>query len=74
MVLARDEQARLAEVIERLVVRYPGLPATTVAQVVHEVYAQFRGARLREYVPMLVERSARSALGKLKLTSDPAKD
>jgi hypothetical protein len=70
MVLARDEQARLAEVIERLAVGYPGLPATTIAQVVNDVHARFSGARLREYIPMLVERGARAALGRLKLMSD----
>ncbi|WP_141564349.1 three-helix bundle dimerization domain-containing protein [Mycolicibacterium palauense] len=68
MSASMDEQTLVAEVIERLAARYPALSAAEVADVVHEVHAAFNGAPLREYVPLFVERRARSALGELSVS------
>ncbi|MGV0993795.1 MAG: three-helix bundle dimerization domain-containing protein [Mycobacterium sp.] len=57
-----DEHALLGEVVERLAGRYPTLPPDVVKDVVHDVYAKFDAAPIREFVPLLVEREAHSAL------------
>lgn len=63
-----DEQAQLAEVIERLTASHPSLPPATVAEVVGELHARFNGARIREFVPLFVERNAHRALGELSVS------
>jgi len=57
-----DEHALLGEVVERLAGRHPTLPPGIVNDVVHDVYAKFDGAPVREFVPLLVEHEAHSAL------------
>jgi len=57
-----DEHALLGEVVERLAGRHPTVPPGIVNDVVHDVYAKFDGAPVREFVPLLVEREAHSAL------------
>lgn len=68
MVKHLDEQAQLAEVVQRLTIDYPSVAPTAVIEVVNDLHARFNGARLREYVPMLVERSARTALAELSVS------
>ena len=60
-----DEQAQLGEVVERLAGRYPSLPADTVGEVVHHLHAGFNGAKIREFVPLFVERRAQKTLADL---------
>jgi len=55
----------MAEVVDRLKTSYPTLPADTIVEVVDEMRAAFHGSRIREYVPLFVERRARSALTEL---------
>jgi hypothetical protein len=65
-VLAMNSEAtRLAELIERLKATYPTLPPDIVVQVVDDMRDAFHGSRIREYVPLFVERRARSALTEL---------
>ena len=65
MLTTMSEETRIAEVVDRLSKSYPGLPADTVVQVVNDMRAAFTHSRIREYVPLFVERRARSALTKL---------
>jgi hypothetical protein len=60
MTRALDETTQLGEVVERLALSYPTLSSSTIAEVVDELYARFNGARIREYVPLFVERRASS--------------
>ena len=60
-----SEEARIAEVVDRRKASYPTLPADTVVEVVDDMRAAFHGSRIREYVPLFVERRARSALTEL---------
>jgi hypothetical protein len=60
-----SEETRIAAMVERLKSSFPTLPADTVVEVVDEMRAAFHGSRLREYVPLFVERRARSALTEL---------
>ena len=59
------EQTRISDVVERLSKSYPTLSAETVTEVVGDMYAAFNGSRIREFVPLFVERRARSALTEL---------
>lgn len=61
------EQTRITEMVERLTKRYPTLSAQTVTEVVGDMYAAFDGSRIREFVPLFVERRARSALTELSV-------
>lgn len=63
-----DEQAQLAEVVHRLTSDYPTLSPAIVSEVVKDLHSRFNGARLREYIPMLVERNARTALSELSVS------
>jgi hypothetical protein len=63
-----DEQAVLGEVVQRLAGRYPTLPPEAINDVVHDVHARFDGARIREFVPLFVERRAHSALAELSVS------
>jgi hypothetical protein len=65
MPTAISEEHQIAEVVDRLKASYPTLSADTVAEVVNDMRAAFGGSRIREYVPLFVERRARSALTKL---------
>ena len=60
-----SEDARIAEMVDRLKASYPTVPAATVVDVVNAQRAAFQASRIREYVPLFVERRARSALAAL---------
>ena len=60
-----NEETQIAELVERLRRTYPTLPAGTIAEVVNDMRAAFHGSRIREYVPLFVERRARAALTEL---------
>jgi hypothetical protein len=60
-----SEEARMADLVERLKVTFPTLSADIVVQVVNEMRDAFHGSRIREYVPLFIERRARAALTEL---------
>lgn len=69
MTAARDsdrERSSEALVIEQIVQRltdtYPELSMNVVGEVVQGVHARFTHSRVREFVPLLVERRAREQL------------
>jgi hypothetical protein len=64
-VIEMGEQTRINEMVERLTKNYPTLPAETVVEVVTDMHAAFNGSRVREFVPLFVERRARTALTEL---------
>ena len=68
MAKALDEPALLAETVDRLARRYPTASLKTVTEVVRELYAGFDGAPIREYVPLLIERSANIVLSERPAT------
>jgi hypothetical protein len=59
--IMRDEHRELEQVRSRLIERFPQVPAETVQLTVHDVHSKFDG-RIRDYVPILVEREARNRL------------
>lgn len=60
-----EEQRAVAEVVERLLKRFPTMPAQRVTNVVDSISATFREARIRDYIPILIEREARDHLAHL---------
>ena len=54
----QEERALIEAVEHRLAQRYAQLPHGHVAGVVQHVYASFNQSKLRNYVPLLVERRA----------------
>jgi hypothetical protein len=67
-VIELSEQTIIEHIVARLTSRYPAMPKSTVASVVHDVHARFDGRRLRDFVPLLVERNAKSELDRLHAT------
>jgi hypothetical protein len=61
-VIELSEQTIIDQIVARLANRYPVIATSTVAGVVHDVYARFDGRPLRDFVPLLVERHAKREL------------
>lgn len=57
-----SEQALVAAVQQRLMAMYSWLSAEHISAVVQGAHAQFVDCRVREFVPLLVERRARAEL------------
>ncbi|KQR94180.1 hypothetical protein M1742_24920 [Salmonella enterica subsp. enterica serovar Typhimurium] len=57
-----DETEPLADVVRRLHQRFPAIPTERVADAVMAAYYRFDGARIRDFIPVLVERAARNTL------------
>jgi hypothetical protein len=66
VVIELSEQTVIDEVVARLASRYPTIAQSTVSTVVHDVYTRFDGRPLRDYIPLLVERNARTELDRLE--------
>lgn len=62
MAAAPDEAAQIAEVIQRIRDANPEISAADVERAVRVIHAGFDGARVRDFVPLLVERKARTVL------------
>jgi hypothetical protein len=61
----RSEQDAIGDVVERLTHKYWAVPPLTVADVVHKMHAKFDGRPVRDFVPLFVERNAKSELAKV---------
>ena len=57
-----SERASVDEVQTRLTGKYPHFSPDEIAATVARVYARFDRSRIRDYVPLLVERRARTEL------------
>ena len=64
-----SEQTVIEQLVVRLTSRYPTISQSTVATVVHDVHSRFEGRPLRDFIPLLVERNARSELERLHATA-----
>lgn len=64
--MTNDEEDRMiAQTRTRLTTKYPSVPAETVARAVASAHAHFAGHRIRDFVPLLVERMAKEKLSTL---------
>ncbi|GAA3721681.1 three-helix bundle dimerization domain-containing protein [Gordonia hankookensis] len=68
-----DERKQITEVRTRLTAAYAGVPPDDVAAAVDDAYRRFDGTRVRDFVPLLVERRANQELGGSAVMADPAK-
>jgi hypothetical protein len=61
--VADDEESRAIEALsKRLVTRFPHVSEETVNGVVAAAHQRFHNARIRDFVPLLVEHAAVNAL------------
>jgi hypothetical protein len=60
-----NEQTAIDRLAERLSGQYPDLGEDKVAAVVHQSHERFTDSRIRDYVPLFVERRARQTLAEL---------
>jgi len=68
-VIELSEQTVIEQLVVRLTSRYPAISQSTVATVVRDVHSRFEGRPLRDFIPLLVERNARSELERLHATA-----
>lgn len=57
-----DETKSIDTVIAALEQRFPQLPRPEIEEIVGQRYHQFDGAPVRDYIPVLVQRSAKERL------------
>ena len=58
----RTERMALDHIAERMADQFPELPAETIARAIQGRYVEFAESPIRDFVPVLVERSVRSDL------------
>ncbi|MCX5195319.1 hypothetical protein OOK31_15650 [Streptomyces sp. NBC_00249] len=58
----QDELESIRSMVARLRAAYPSVDAVVVEATVRVAYESFRQARIRAYIPILVERRSRKAL------------
>ena len=56
------EQAALNHIADRLATHFPDLPAETIVHAIQASFDHFAGSRIRDFIPVLVERSTRAEL------------
>ena len=59
-----DEHVMVEEVERRLADSYADIPAERINSIVQSAYAQFEHSRIRDFVPLFVERRARADLAR----------
>jgi hypothetical protein len=58
-----SEEAALDRLVERLAGQFPELSQDEIVRAVRGQYAEYEHSRVRDFVPVLVERAARRELG-----------
>ncbi len=56
---SRTEVSAMTDLVERLTGRFPELTRDEIERAVHGRYEQFEESRIRDFVPVLVERAVR---------------
>ncbi len=70
--MTEEEESRaISQLIERLAIRFPQLRAETVKQAVAMAQHKLEGARIRIFVPLLVEHDALAQLKEIPSQADP---
>ncbi|MBP2208148.1 hypothetical protein JOJ86_005874 [Rhodococcus percolatus] len=61
--MTTDEEIRqVGHVVERLVRKHPEVAREAIAAAVHDAHSHFDGCRIRDFVPLFVERRAHEQL------------
>ncbi|MFF2572276.1 three-helix bundle dimerization domain-containing protein [Streptomyces sp. NPDC058084] len=69
-----DESPSLRDLVARLTSAYPSVDTAAVEAAVAASYDHFEQARIRAYLPILVERRSRKALDAVRGTADGRAD
>lgn len=67
MRMPQEERALITDVERRLAEKYSALPMDHVAAVVRHAYSQFQSSRVRDFIPLLVQRRADEELEELSV-------
>ncbi|WP_054812649.1 three-helix bundle dimerization domain-containing protein [Nocardia arizonensis] len=59
-----DEETQIRQVIERLANRYPDVGPGTIERTVADARAKFADAKVRDFVPLLVNKRAKQTLAR----------
>ena len=59
---ARAEQTAMDSLAERLGLQFPELPSEEITRAIRGQYAEFDNSRVRDFIPVLVERAVRADL------------
>jgi hypothetical protein len=65
--MPQEERELINGVERRLADKYAGLPLDHISAVVRHAYAQFRSSRVKEFIPLLVQRRADEQLEELSV-------
>ena len=65
--MPQEERALIGDVERRLAKKYTALPHDQVSAVVQHAYARLQTSRVRDFIPLLVERRANEELGELSV-------
>jgi hypothetical protein len=65
--MPQEERALIRDVERRLADKYTALPVDHVAAVVQRAYSRFQSSRVRDFIPLLVERRADEELEELSV-------
>ena len=60
--VSAEERDRVAEVVERLQGKYPSVAHERISEAVWQAHRELDTARVRDFVPVLVEKRARDLL------------
>ncbi|MFC9659713.1 three-helix bundle dimerization domain-containing protein [Nocardia sp. NPDC127606] len=58
-----NESVQIDQVIERLIARFPAKSPAAIELLVRRIHERFAGARVRDFVPLLVEKAALHTVG-----------
>lgn len=59
-----DEQRQIDQVVNRLTESFPYVPDFVITETVDSAHRRFDGARIREFVPLFVERHCRGVFSR----------
>jgi hypothetical protein len=65
--MPQEERDLINGVERRLAEKYAGLPVDHISAVVRHAYAQFHSSRVRDFIPLLVQRRADEELEELSV-------
>lgn len=63
--MRQEERAVIDDIARRLTAKHAAFPLDHIAGVVQQAYARFHSSRVREFIPLLVERHADGELSAL---------
>ncbi|WP_286132809.1 three-helix bundle dimerization domain-containing protein [Arthrobacter sp. OY3WO11] len=67
MMLKKTEIQALTDVVDRLAAHFPGEPRSVIEDVVAHEHSLLDEGRVRDYIPILVERAAKLRLARQQL-------